>query len=115
MAETKKRAPRAQPRNLAERLRRAVNEGVDAAEDIHKKVVDLPLDVLERNGVFARRLRALRRRQARAIGAMYDALRDMNQRVARMARKLFEPPARRPRRRRKVAKPQAAGEHPAAA
>lgn len=107
MTRTKKRAARLRVRRLGERLRRAVAKGTDAMEEMHKKVVDLPLDVLERNGVFEETARRMRRRQDRAIGAMYDFFRDVNRRMVRFAR--GPRASRRPRARRKAQpKPKAA-------
>ena len=58
-----KRGARVEVRRVSQRVRKAVDEGADAAEEIHKKLVNLPLDVLERNGVLESTAHDLRRFQ----------------------------------------------------
>jgi hypothetical protein len=102
-----KRGARAEVDRLAERVRRAVDEGADTVEEIHKKVVNLPLNVLERNGVLENTVKDLRRFQDRTIGAVYDLVRGVNRDVAKLAREVLGPPpatARKPRARRRPAK-----------
>ena len=104
MSETK-RGARAEVGRLAERVRKAVDEGADAAEQIHKKVVNLPLDVLERNGVLEGTAKDLRKFQDQAIGAVYDLVRGINHDVVKLANGVFGlPPAHRPRPRKHPAK-----------
>ncbi len=104
MSETK-RGARAQVGRVARRVRKAVDEGADAAEEIHKKVVNLPLDVLERNGVLESTVKDLRRFQDQAIGAVYDLVRGINHDVVKLANDvLAPPPARRPRARKRPAR-----------
>ncbi len=103
MSETK-RGARAEVGRLAERVRRAVDEGADAAEKIHKKVVNLPLDVLERNGVLEGRAKDLRKFQDQAIGTVYDLVRGINHDVVKLASDVLgPPPAGRPRPRKRPA------------
>ncbi len=74
MSETN-RGARAEVGRFSERVCKAVDKRADAAEEIHKKVVNLPLDVLERNGVLESTAKDLRRFQDQAIGAVYDLVR----------------------------------------
>ncbi len=98
----RKRAGRAEFGRFTERVRKAVDEGADAAEEIHKKVVNLPLDVLERNGVLESTVKDLRRFQDQAIGAVYDLVRGINHEVVKLADDVLGPPsAQRPRARRR--------------
>ena len=104
MPETK-RGARAEVGRLAERVRKAVDEGADAAEQIHKKVVNLPLDVLERNGVLEGTAKDLRKFQDQVIGAVYDLVRGINHEVVNLANDVLAPlSARRPRSRKRPAK-----------
>ncbi len=90
---------------LAERVRKAVDEGADAAEEIHKKVLNLPLDVLERSGVIEGAARDLRRFQDQTIGAVYDLVRGINHDAVKLATHLLGPaPARKTRPRKHPAK-----------
>ena len=104
MSQTKREA-KAEVGTLAERVRKAVDEGADAAEEIHKKVVNLPLDVLERNGVLESTAKDLRRFQDQAIGAVYDLVRGINHDVVKLANDVLGPrPAGRPRPRKRSAR-----------
>lgn len=91
----RKRAARGK---FTERVRKAVDDGADAAEEIHKKAVNLPLDLLERNGVLESTAEDIRRLQDQAIGAVYDLVRGINHEVVKLADDVLRPPpAQRPR------------------
>ncbi len=100
-----KRGARMQVRRAAKRVRKAVDEGADAAEEIHKKVVNLPLDVLERNGVLESTAKDLRRFQDQTISAVYDLVRGINHDVVKLADDVLgPPPASEPRARKQPAR-----------
>jgi hypothetical protein len=112
--------------DLGDRLRELVDEGADSAEEIHKKVAGLALEVLERNRIFERTVRDLRKVQEDAIGVVYEAVREINHSVVRLAQDVLEGKpartARTPRTRKKAAakkpaasKPEARPEEPAVA
>ncbi len=104
MSQTK-RGTRAEVGRLAGRVRKAVDKGADAAEEIHKKVVNLPLDVLERSGVLGATAKDVRDFQDQAIGAVYDLVRGINHDVVKLANGVLGlPPARRPRPRKRPAR-----------
>jgi hypothetical protein len=103
MSQTKRDARRRVSR-LTQRVRKAVDEGADTAEEIHKKVVSLPLDVLERNGVLEGPARDLRRFQERAIGAVYDLVRGINHDVTQLANDVLGAPRPQARKRRATAR-----------
>jgi hypothetical protein len=103
MSQTK-RDTRKRVGRLTQRVRKVVDEGADTAEEIHKKVVGLPLDVLERSGVLERPARDLRRFQDRAIGAVYDLVRGINHDVTKLANDVLGPPRPRPRKRAAAAR-----------
>ncbi len=104
MSETK-RGARAEVGRFAERVSKAVDKGADAAEEIHKKVVNLPLDVLERNRVLGGTAKDLRKFQDQAIGAVYDLVRGINHDVVKLANDVLGPrPAGRPRPRKRSAR-----------
>ena len=101
----KKRAAKAEVGRFTERVRKAVDSGADAAEEIHKKALNLPLDVLERNGVLESTAKDLRRFQDQAIGAVYDLVRGINHDVVKLANDVLgPPPASRPRARKHPAR-----------
>jgi hypothetical protein len=103
MTETKRKA-RADVGTLAERMRKVVDEGADTAEEIHRKVLNLPLDLLERNGVLGSTTKDLRRFQDETIGVVYDLVRGINHEVAKFANDVLGPrTVRRPRARKRPA------------
>jgi hypothetical protein len=95
-----KRATRVDVGKLAKRVRKAVDEGTDAAERIHKRAVNLPLDVLERNGMLGSTAKDLRRFQDQTIGAVYDLVRGINHEVRKLADTVVRSPLARRRRAR---------------
>ena len=72
-------------------IRDAVDRGATSVEEIHKAIADLPLDVLERNGLFEETAAEVRKIQDRSIGAVYDVIREVNERVAELASELTSP------------------------
>jgi hypothetical protein len=72
-------------------IREAVDHGANSVEEIHKAVADLPLDVLERNGLFEEAASEIRKIQDRSIGAVYDVIRQVHERVTELAEELTAP------------------------
>jgi hypothetical protein len=76
--------------NVADRLERAVRKGTDSAEEIHRKVANLPLDLLERIELLEESVQKVRQIQDEAIGAIYDLVRGINQEIGRAASDIIE-------------------------
>jgi len=72
-------------------IRGAVDQGATRVEEIHKAIADLPLDVLERNGLFEEAAAQVRKIQDRTLGAVYDVIREVNNRVHDLASDLLTP------------------------
>ncbi len=72
-------------------IRGAVDQGANSVEEIHKAIADLPLDVLERNGLFEETAAQVRRIQDRTLGAVYDVIREVNKQVNGLASDLLTP------------------------
>jgi hypothetical protein len=72
-------------------LQNLVDKGASTAEEIHRAIADLPLEVMARNGLFEQTAADLRRIQDRSIGAVYDTIREVNHRVSELASQLLEP------------------------
>ncbi len=72
-------------------IRDAIDQGASSVEEIHKAIADLPLDVLERNGLLEEAAAEIRKIQDRTIGAVYDVIREVNQRVNDLASDLLTP------------------------
>ncbi len=73
-------------------IRETVDRGATGAEEIHKAVVDLPLEILERNGLFEQAAADVRKFQDRSLGAVYDVVRQINHRVTELASDLLGGP-----------------------
>jgi hypothetical protein len=76
--------------SLAEMIEEAVDKGATAVEEIHKSIADLPLKLLEESELVRKPAREVRRLQDRAIGAIYDVIRDTNRRVAKLVSELVD-------------------------
>lgn len=101
-ARAKKSASRksaARRESLADVVRKAVDEGASTAEDIHKAVADLPLEMIARLDGFEDALKDVRRVQKESIGAIYDVIRRINHDVTRLADDVLRTRARRSPRR----------------
>jgi hypothetical protein len=94
---TKSRASRRQ--DLADVVRKAVDEGATTVEDIHKAVADLPLEMIARLDGFEDALKDVRRVQKESIGAIYDLIRRINRDVTRLAGEMLRARGRRLRGR----------------
>jgi uncharacterized NAD-dependent epimerase/dehydratase family protein len=84
---------------LLARIREAVERGADAAESIHKQVAKLPLAPFEGVEPLEGALKDVRRMQERAIGAIYDLVRDINRELVRLAEESFAEVERQAKRR----------------
>lgn len=85
-----KRGARSEATRLADLVRQAVDEGATTAEEIHKAIADLPLEVLQRIDVFKDTVQDARRIQEASIGAVYDVIREVNREVTSLAGDLLE-------------------------
>ena len=77
-------------RGLTELIEDAVNTGATSVEEIHKRIAEMPLTVLEQLGIFERTAGDVRQIQEKSIGAVYELIRDVNHEVAQLARELLE-------------------------
>ncbi len=67
----------------------AVDKGATSVEEIHKNIAGLPLEVLERSGLLGETGAEVRRIQEQSIGAVYDTIRKVNERVGELASDLL--------------------------
>lgn len=81
----------AQQQTSSRPLHDAVERSASAAEEIHRTIADLPLEVLERAGLFEKTVQEVRRIQNESIGAVYDTVRAVNRHVAELASDLLHP------------------------
>lgn len=76
-------------RNLADLVHDAVDRGATTAQEIHKAVADLPLDVLEEIKPLETLVKRVRKAQDRSISAVYDLVRGINEEVAKVTRDIL--------------------------
>ena len=75
---------------LSDIVRDAVDKGATTAEEIHKSVASLSLDVLEKLDLFESSAKEARRIQDLSIGAVYALIREINHQVSDLASDLLE-------------------------
>ena len=80
------------------RVRTTIDRGAESAEEIHRKVADLPLRMLESIGGFEGAVKEVRRVSNRSIGALYGFVRDVNHEVIRLVDDLLVAPRAMPTR-----------------
>ena len=84
----------AKDKKLLEMVQQTIEQAATTAEEIQKAVADLPLQLLEDNGLLVRPVREIRRTQERTIGAIYDLVRRINRRMGAFVADLLAQPAR---------------------
>lgn len=73
----------------------AIDRGATTVEDIHKSIAGLPLKVLEESDLLRGPAKQVRRIQDHTIGAVYDLIRDVNERVGTLASEMLAKASRR--------------------
>jgi hypothetical protein len=76
-------------RKLADMVHDAVDRGATTAQEIHKAVADLPLEVLEEIEPLEKLVKRVRKAQDRSIAAVYDLVRGINEEVAKVTRDIL--------------------------
>ncbi len=67
-----------------------IEKGATTVEEIHKAIADLPLKMLEGSHLLKGPAKRVREVQDRAIGAIYDLIREITHRVGHFASELVE-------------------------
>jgi hypothetical protein len=75
---------------LKDFVQQAVDRGATSVEAIHQHIAALPFDMLDRSGLLDDGKLRLKDRQQRTIGAVYDAIRRVNQQVGQLISDQFE-------------------------
>jgi hypothetical protein len=70
-------------------IQEAIDKGATTVEEIHKSIADLPLKVLEERDLLRGPAKEVRRVQDRTIGAIYDLIREINEKVGNLASDLL--------------------------
>jgi len=71
-------------------IQEAVDKGATTVEQIHQTIAAMPLESLEKRGLLSDKTAGLRETQAETIGAVYNAIRRINQEVGDLASGLIE-------------------------
>jgi hypothetical protein len=97
-------------KTLTRLIQDAIDEGATTVEGIHKAIADLPLKMLEESDLLTKgTAKDVKRVQDHSIGAIYDLIREINQKVGSFASDLLaEAAKRRAAREGAAAKPHAA-------
>ena len=80
----------ADQQTLSRFVRDAVDKGATAAEEIHKAVVSLPLNVVEKLELFETSAKEVKKVQDLSIGAVYDLVREINHQVTDLAAEILQ-------------------------
>jgi hypothetical protein len=81
----------------------AIDKGATTVEEIHKSIADLPLRILQESQLLKGPAKEAKRLQDQTLGAIYGAIRDVNERVGTYASELLADAAKRRTRRSEAA------------
>jgi hypothetical protein len=70
-------------------IQNAIDQGATTVEEIHKSIAELPLKVLEGSEFLRGPAKQVRRLQDHTIGAVYDIIRGINERVGTLSSELL--------------------------
>jgi hypothetical protein len=73
----------------------AIDRGATSVEEIHKSIAELPLRVLEGSELLRGPAKEVRHVQDHTIGAMYDLIRGINERVGTLSSELLAEASKR--------------------
>ena len=106
-AKKEKSSRRTEIRRIVQLVERAIDEGADSVEEIHRSIASMPLDVLERLDVFRQTVKDAREVQDASIGKIYDVIHQVNHEVGKLAGEMLGRRAAAGAAARKVPKSQA--------
>ncbi|MDO8331101.1 MAG: hypothetical protein Q7T36_11590 [Fluviicoccus sp.] len=75
---------------LKDLVQDAINQGASTVEQIHKSIVDLPLSVLEKNGLLDMDSDKRDEMWDKSIGHVYEVIRRVNQEIGDLASQAIE-------------------------
>ena len=76
-------------------IQNAIDRGATTVEEIHKSIAELPLKALEESEFLREPAKRVRRLQDHTIGAIYDIIRGINQRVGTLSSELLAETSKR--------------------
>ena len=77
-------------KSLVRLIEEAVDKGATTAEEIHRAVAELPVSVLEKLEFLDAARSEVKRIQDTSIGALYELIRDINHKIAKLAVDVLE-------------------------
>ena len=77
-------------KSLQELVQDAIDKGATTVEDVHRSIASLPFDQLEKIAFLEGSLQKARKFTEQSIGTVYDSIRNLNQRVGKIARELLD-------------------------
>ena len=110
---TGKSEGRTEAKRITQLVERAIDDGADSVEEIHRSIASLPLDVLQRLDLFNETVKDVRKVQDTSIGAIYELIHKVNHEVGKLATEMLRPrpAAARKTPHGKAAKPRQASAH----
>lgn len=75
---------------LKDMVQTAIDNGAKTVGEVHKAVADMPFEMLERTGLLDEEKQKLRDQNQQTIGAVYDKIREINEKVGELASDMFE-------------------------
>lgn len=75
---------------LKDLVQQAVDRGATSVEAIHQHIAALPFEMLDKSGLLDDGKLKLKEKQQRTIGAVYDAIRRVNQQIGQLISDQFE-------------------------
>lgn len=82
-------------KTLVRLIQDAIDEGATTVEEVHKSIADLPLKILEESEFLREPAKEVIRVQDRTLGAIYDLIRDVNEKVGSLASEFLDKAAAR--------------------
>ena len=82
-------------KTLVRFIQDAIDNGATTVEEIHKSIADLPLKILEESELLREPAKEVMRVQDHTLGAIYDLIRDINEKVGGLASELLAKAAAR--------------------
>jgi hypothetical protein len=76
-------------KKLIRLIQDAIDKGATTAEEVHKSIADLPLRILEESEFLRKPAREAKRVQDHTLGAIYDAIREINEKVGAYATEML--------------------------
>lgn len=74
---------------LVDLIQETINKGATTVEEVHKAILNQPLEVIERVAPAVKATAAVRRVQDLTVGSVYDVIRTINNEVGRIAKDLL--------------------------